>query len=93
MEWVVFILDKGTEEEQGIALDRLSNSQQVCDTNETVNLILNRLFCLMDESKWFDMSESGEKFLMKGLAAVTRLRPICCSVSGRLGPRQIDLFQ
>lgn len=72
MEWVVFILDKGTEEEQGIALDRLSDSQQVCDTNATVNLILNRLFCLMDESKWFDMSESGEKFLMKGLAAVCK---------------------
>jgi len=86
MEWIVFILDKGTEEEQGIALDRLSDSQQVCDINATVNLILNRLFCLMDDSKWFDMSESGEKFLMKGLAAVARLSPICWSVSGHLDP-------
>lgn len=75
MEWIVFILDKGTEEEQGIALDRLSDSQQVCDINATVNLILNRLFCLMDDSKWFDMSESGEKFLMKGLAAVCKQEP------------------
>ncbi|CAL1149260.1 unnamed protein product, partial [Cladocopium goreaui] len=75
MEWIVFILDEGTEEEQGIALDRLSDSQQVCDINATVNLILNRLFCLMDDSKWFDMSESGEKFLMKGLAAVCKQEP------------------
>lgn len=67
-EWMVLILQKGVEEEQEIALARVTDLQQNWDRSAAIDLIMDRLFSLKDPGKWNDTCESGEKFMMKALA-------------------------
>ena len=76
MEWMILILEKGVEEEQDIALGQVRDLHQNCGTSRTINLIIDRLFSRKDPARWHDISESGEKVLIKALAEAAKLNSL-----------------
>ena len=72
LQWIVLILAKGCDEDQEIGLQHFANLQQHCDADSGIKFIMDRLFGLDGWSEWHNISESGEKSLIKALVLASR---------------------
>mgnify|MGYP002803520008 FL=1 len=75
LQWIVLILAKGCDEDQEIGLQHFANLQQHCDADSGIKFIMDRLFGLDGWSEWHNISESGEKSLIKALVLVSPRQP------------------